>query len=59
MRLQHIPKTDRGLVRPVNEDNLDSIINAPGDYSNIYIVCDGMGGHVGGAKASQKKLSAV
>ena len=46
MRLQHIPKTDRGLVRPVNEDNLDSIINAPGDYSNIYIVCDGMGGHV-------------
>ena len=59
MKLKHIPKTDVGLVRPVNEDNLDVIINHSGEYSNIYIVCDGMGGHVGGAKASQIAVNSI
>jgi serine/threonine protein phosphatase PrpC len=59
MKLIHISKTDVGLVRPANEDSIGSIINNSGVYSNIYIVCDGMGGHVGGARASQTAIRSI
>ena len=59
MKLIHISKTDVGLVRPANEDSIGSIINNSGVYSNIYIVCDGMGGHVGGATASQLAVNSI
>ena len=50
MKLTHVAKTDIGLVRKANEDSIGSIIQNKGNYSNIYIVCDGMGGHVGEQK---------
>ena len=59
MKLTHFPKTDVGLVRPANEDSIGSIIDNKGIYTNIYIVCDGMGGHVGGARASQSAVSHI
>ena len=59
MKLLHISKTDVGLVRPANEDSIGSIIDNNGIYSNIYIVCDGMGGHVGGSRASQTAIRSI
>ena len=59
MKLVHISKTDVGLVRPANEDSIGSIIDHNGIYSNIYIVCDGMGGHVGGSRASQTAIRSI
>ena len=59
MKLIHISKTDVGLVRPANEDSIGSIVNNSGVYSNIFIVCDGMGGHVGGARASQTAIRSI
>ena len=41
-------KTDRGLVRPVNEDGY--VIN---ERLGLYLVVDGMGGHVNGVIATQ------
>ena len=59
MKLTHVAKTDIGLVRKANEDSIGSIIQNKGNYSNIYIVCDGMGGHVGGAKASRIAVKSI
>lgn len=59
MKLIHLSKTDIGLVRAANEDSIGSIINSTGVYSNVYIVCDGMGGHVGGARASQTAIRSI
>ena len=59
MKLVHVPKTDVGRVRPANEDSIGSIIDSAGIYSNVYIVCDGMGGHVGGARASQTAIRSI
>jgi len=41
--------TDAGLVRQENEDNCYAV-ETPNGF--LFVVCDGMGGHVGGAKAS-------
>ena len=59
MKLIHVSKTDVGRVRPANEDSIGSIIKNIGIYSNVYIVCDGMGGHVGGARASQTAIRSI
>lgn len=49
-------KTDTGCVRPANEDWLDTF-----ECSNglVAVVCDGMGGHVGGQIASHLAVETI
>lgn len=48
--------SDVGLVREVNEDRCDAVIT-PNGY--LFVVCDGMGGHVGGATASKIAVRSI
>jgi serine/threonine protein phosphatase PrpC len=57
MKFNYFSKTVVGLVRKANEDSIGSITK-PNEFNlNLRIVCDGMGGHIGGAKASKLQLS--
>jgi len=47
-------KTDKGLVRAGNEDSI--LLNQD---SNIFIVCDGMGGHQAGEVASKEACEVI
>lgn len=51
----HFGMTDRGLVRAENEDCFG--IREIGSAAVLYIVCDGVGGSVGGRQASALALS--
>jgi serine/threonine protein phosphatase PrpC len=54
MRIESAGKTDVGLVREKNEDSM-LIDPAVG----LFVVCDGMGGHVGGQVASQLAVATI
>ncbi len=51
--------TDLGLVRQNNEDSLFARDRAVGRLDNLFIVADGMGGHVGGEYASAFVVSKI
>lgn len=57
MNLNHISKSVVGLVRSANEDFIGDFITK--DNLRVHVVCDGMGGHVGGAKASQTAVNSI
>src|SRR5262249_1817209 len=54
LRLESAGKTDVGLVREKNEDSM--LIDPT---LGLYVVCDGMGGHVGGQVASQLAVATI
>ena len=56
----HVVKTDVGLVRKANEDAggfapSEEVCN----NGDLFVVCDGMGGHVGGATASNTAVQSI
>ena len=60
MKLNFTELTDIGLVRKANEDSVGHLsFQETNGYGNVFIVCDGMGGHVGGARASQKAVATI
>ena len=54
MRITSCGMTDVGIKRTNNEDNY--LIN---DELSLFVVCDGMGGHVGGEFASAIAVNTV
>ena len=54
MKLEMAAKTDVGKVREANEDHYSLL-----EDDNLAILCDGMGGHKAGAKASQLAVSTI
>ncbi len=61
--MQYFAQTDKGHVRQVNEDYFYGSSSPVGALPNLFIVCDGMGGHNAGEYASsiaaQQMLIAV
>ena len=47
--------TDKGLARNSNQDDVLSVVKENGD--SLYVLCDGMGGHAGGATACKKCIN--
>ena len=51
--------TDRGLVRQLNEDSIYLSTEPVGIYPNLFMVADGMGGHLAGDYASKHTVEFV
>ena len=47
--------TDKGLARNSNQDDVLGVTKEDGD--SLYVLCDGMGGHMGGATACKKCIN--
>jgi len=58
MKLQYSALTDVGKVREVNQDSF-GVGDALPDGSQLFVVCDGMGGHLAGEVASQKAVETM
>ena len=56
MNFDHFSLSDVGKVRKANEDNCGDRMTTNG---YVFTVCDGMGGHVGGATASKIAIDSI
>ncbi len=51
--------TDIGMIRKINQDYIFSSENAVGNFPNLFLVADGMGGHKAGDYASRVCVETV
>ncbi|MFC1878934.1 Stp1/IreP family PP2C-type Ser/Thr phosphatase [Chloroflexota bacterium] len=61
MKLDVATLTDPGRERKENEDNVwaQTYTTSHGDSIGLFVVCDGMGGHLGGKHASYWAIEAI
>lgn len=60
LKLKYKALSDVGRVRKANEDCFGELLSTESNGNgSLFIVCDGMGGHVGGAVASQTAVNSI
>lgn len=58
MKLHHSAQTDVGKAREINQDSFGIGAQLP-DGSQLFVLCDGMGGHLAGEVASQTAVETL